>query len=305
MKTVQDFHKYLDAWRQTIQFHPQDPIHVHTDGMCENQEMHLGIFISQNQNTLLAEHFYAGHGTCNEAEYIAVKTALEILKQLLPHPTQPIRLYSDSQLVVSQLNGIWRPKDRMRDYCCYLIRLKNQYPFEIIKIDREHNQIADSLAQSFKLKREDQQVSLPFERSRFTNARETANSQYNPFFFLDQEDRELLKTITGYHWGKQLWDAWNNYQRTPDKILNVLDNLLRQIQQTHAALSAKDQNLKCCLDAAFKEAEDALSNLATCIKHKQYELAEELLNELTCNSTNPCAEYVYPELEEMEENPAS
>jgi len=53
-----------------------------------------------------------GMNTCNQAEYGAVLKALEYLLPALDYPGRlDIEIYSDSQLVVSQINGGWKIKD--------------------------------------------------------------------------------------------------------------------------------------------------------------------------------------------------
>jgi ribonuclease HI len=126
------------------------PIELRVDGLCENQgAMHIGLFASQGETCLFAEHAEVGAGTCNEAEYIAVKFGLSVLRALYPEPKVAIRVFSDSQLVTQQLNGKWHAKDRMQAYCLYLLRFQQNYPFTITKIPRSQNQIADSLAQKY------------------------------------------------------------------------------------------------------------------------------------------------------------
>jgi ribonuclease HI len=126
------------------------PIELRVDGLCEHQgAMHIGLFASQGETCLFAEHAEVGAGTCNEAEYIAVKFGLSVLRALYPEPKVAIRVFSDSQLVTEQLNGRWHAKGRMLSYCLYLLRLQKNFPFTITKIPRSQNQIADSLAQKY------------------------------------------------------------------------------------------------------------------------------------------------------------
>ena len=67
------------------------PIKLYVDGVCENPgPMHIGLFSVQGEATLFAEHFAVGDGTCNEAEYIAVKSGLTLLRLLIPDPGLPI-----------------------------------------------------------------------------------------------------------------------------------------------------------------------------------------------------------------------
>ena len=62
-------------------------LELFTDGLCENPgAMHIGLFARQGNRCLFTRHTFVGHGTCNEAEYSAVKTGLVVLQALFPSP---------------------------------------------------------------------------------------------------------------------------------------------------------------------------------------------------------------------------
>jgi hypothetical protein len=68
-----------------------EPIRLYVDGLCENPgAMHIGLFARQRDQCLFAEHMFVGHGTCNEAEYLALKCGLRILQEVYPQPTLAI-----------------------------------------------------------------------------------------------------------------------------------------------------------------------------------------------------------------------
>lgn len=60
-----------------VSINREQKLELFTDGLCENPgAMHIGLFARQGNNCLFTRHTFVGHGTCNEAEYIAVKTGL-------------------------------------------------------------------------------------------------------------------------------------------------------------------------------------------------------------------------------------
>ena len=136
-----------------ISINREQRLELFTDGMCENPgAMHIGLFARQGNNCLFTRHTFAGYGTCNEAEYIGVKTGLTILQALYPQPAVPVVVFCDSQLVTNQVNNLWKSSGKMRDYCIFLRRLRKTYPFALQKIPRSENEIADGLAQKYILK---------------------------------------------------------------------------------------------------------------------------------------------------------
>jgi len=85
-----------------------------------------------------------GYGTNNEAEY---KSLIFLLQEIIRRNIKKISIYGDSQLVVNQVNGIFKTKDyRMK-------KLRNEARTLLKKIDRSNlhhiprskNKKADSL----------------------------------------------------------------------------------------------------------------------------------------------------------------
>jgi ribonuclease HI len=149
-----------------ISINREQKLELFTDGLCENPgAMHIGLFARQGNNCLFTRHTFAGHGTCNEAEYIAVKTGLTILQALYPEPGVPVVVCCDSQLVTKQVNNLWKSSGKMRDYCIFLRRLRKTYPYTLQKIPRSENEMADGLAQKYILKNSGRCMTL--ENGRF------------------------------------------------------------------------------------------------------------------------------------------
>jgi ribonuclease HI len=149
-----------------VSINREQKLELFTDGLCENPgAMHIGLFARQGNNCLFTRHTFVGHGTCNEAEYIAVKTGLTVLQALYPEPGVPVVVFCDSQLVTKQVNNLWKSSGKMRDYCIFLRRLRKIYPYTLQKIPRSENEMADGLAQKYILKNSGRCMTL--ENGRF------------------------------------------------------------------------------------------------------------------------------------------
>lgn len=88
---------------------------------------------------------YLGHATNNVAEYEGLLMGLEALIQL---GRRRIRVQSDSQLLVRQLNGQYRVKDeKLKPLFERAMTLLRQFDsVEIVHVRRELNKLADRLA---------------------------------------------------------------------------------------------------------------------------------------------------------------
>lgn len=103
-----------------------------------------GYVISNSRDQILEEGgLYLGVTTNNQAEYRAVKLALEKAAQF--HPAQ-IDFYLDSQLVVSQLNGVYKIKNAaLKPVIAEVKSLAAKFPqVNFQHIRREYNQLADA-----------------------------------------------------------------------------------------------------------------------------------------------------------------
>src|ERR1044071_6919401 len=88
---------------------------------------------------------YLGHATNNVAEYEALLMGLEELRRL---GKKKIRVQSDSQLLVRQLNGQYRVKDEKLKHLFDRARnLLGEFdPIRVVHVSRESNKLADRLA---------------------------------------------------------------------------------------------------------------------------------------------------------------
>lgn len=108
------------------------------------------------------ESAYIGNNyTNNEAEYFGMLKALEKLQEL--NPTTSCVIYSDSELVVNQLNGKFKINSSTLITfwsACRLIIDNAKFKLKIKYIPREENARADALAQACTKERKDAGVQL-------------------------------------------------------------------------------------------------------------------------------------------------
>lgn len=88
-----------------------------------------------------------GKRTNNEAEYEAVITAL--LMCTMSGFTDPI-IYSDSAVVVNQVNGKWACRhERLLPLWLSVMEIKEEYRFRLCQVERTRVSLADALANKF------------------------------------------------------------------------------------------------------------------------------------------------------------
>lgn len=109
-------------------------------------EAGCGAVVFDEAGTVLAElHRYLGHNTNNVAEYEGLLMGLEGVLRL---GGKKLRIESDSQLLVRQVNGLYRVKDEklkvLHQQALSLLHRLDAY--RILHIGREQNRMADRLA---------------------------------------------------------------------------------------------------------------------------------------------------------------
>ena len=90
-------------------------LYIYTDGASRGNpgKSASGYLILDSSNKpLLKEVFYNGRKTNNFAEYIAIIAALEKVAKMYGYENNLI-LTSDSELVVKQINGLYKVKERV------------------------------------------------------------------------------------------------------------------------------------------------------------------------------------------------
>lgn len=92
-----------------------------------------------------------GTATNNEAEYTALIRALEMLlksSKLKNLDYKSVVVHSDSKLMVSQVNGLWKVNEsRIREFILKIRSLEGEVglPIRYVNIPREQNTVADDL----------------------------------------------------------------------------------------------------------------------------------------------------------------
>lgn len=107
--------------------------------------------IYQGNKLLFSHHEFIGRATNNVAEYTALIKALEKLKKLITDYRfliTSINVYSDSRLLVNQINGYFKVKSAViREFIMKIRVLEGEIGFPIAykNIPREKNVFADAL----------------------------------------------------------------------------------------------------------------------------------------------------------------
>jgi len=123
-------------------------VNVYTDGAIRPEIGASGLAAIVRNGRGQVLHWWSRHAgkmTCNEAEYAAVVLALESLRSMKP---QTIHIYSDSQVVVQQMQGLASTRAPALKQAQLRVRtLINEFEHvEFHHIPRERNRLADALA---------------------------------------------------------------------------------------------------------------------------------------------------------------
>lgn len=124
-------------------------VQLYTDGGARNNPGPAGIGAVVVQDGVEIGHVseYLGEATNNEAEYKAVIAGAALCKDL---GATEVHLYSDSQLVICQMKGQWKVKERrlqlLRDKAMVAMAVFGKISFNWIRRDSsEWNVRADQL----------------------------------------------------------------------------------------------------------------------------------------------------------------
>jgi len=127
---------------------PENYLTAHTDGGARGNPgpAGYGVVIHDAQgHKVAALSQYLGKQTNNVAEYQALIAALEYAVE---HGSRPLKVVSDSELLVRQIKGIYKVKEpTLRDLHARARQLINKLEwFDIEHVLRGHNREADDLA---------------------------------------------------------------------------------------------------------------------------------------------------------------
>ena len=126
---------------------------MYIDGAADLHSKTSGIggVIYKDGEELFAFSEYLDNATNNEAEYTAL---IHGLKSLLKLSVLNVTIFSDSELVVKQINGEYKVNnDRMKKLYCDAHELLSKFiSWELKHVLRDKNTIADKLATDGRLK---------------------------------------------------------------------------------------------------------------------------------------------------------
>ena len=118
-----------------------------TDGASKGNPGPAGIgFTIEKDGVVLEESCeYTGKTTNNIAEYTALVAAVKRMKEL---GATDVIIYSDSELAVKQINGIYKVKNKgLKPLYSEVTKLLEEFDsFRVIHVPREENSTADRLA---------------------------------------------------------------------------------------------------------------------------------------------------------------
>ena len=143
--------KQLELW-QTDSHEQQQEVAVtwqlFIDGASKNNPgpAGAGFVILKNQELICRQGFYLGKRTNNQAEYFALVLGVFFVQKYIKKH-EALTIISDSQLLVRQMNGVYKVKD------AYLAQLKQLaglwlqgHRYKVTHVLREHNTLADEMA---------------------------------------------------------------------------------------------------------------------------------------------------------------
>ena len=121
---------------------------LYVDGASRNNPglAGAGIYLIKNDEPVLKKSFFLGIKTNNQAEYLALLLGLFFLRNLIRSGNK-IHIFSDSQLLVRQLQGKYKVKNpNLKILSQAVISFLTRYNFNVEHIERKKNIIADKLA---------------------------------------------------------------------------------------------------------------------------------------------------------------
>ncbi len=125
-----------------------DELHVHTDGAARGNPgpAAIGVFVTTGDGREVASFSqYIGENTNNYAEYTALVHALRLLSAF---NLGKLRIFSDSDLMVQQVKGVYRVKQpHLKSLHSQVMSLLGNFRnWRIDHVPREENREADKLA---------------------------------------------------------------------------------------------------------------------------------------------------------------
>ncbi|XP_030949955.1 uncharacterized protein LOC115973854 [Quercus lobata] len=130
----------------TVSQHENTWWKAHVDGAANQRGSGLGLVLLSPEGITIEKSFKLGFSaTNNEAEYEVLLEGMRMIRKL---GGKSVDMFSDSRLIVGQINGDMEAKDeRMQEYLVRVKHLQTQfYHFRLTYVPRSGNTHADSLA---------------------------------------------------------------------------------------------------------------------------------------------------------------
>ncbi len=106
----------------------------------------VGIYLIKNEKEVVKKGYFLGQKTNNQAEYYSLIYGLQELKDHYK-PDDELQIYSDSELLVRQINGKYKVKhEELKKLYDLAIDLLSKFKYKIEHVPRDKNKVADSLA---------------------------------------------------------------------------------------------------------------------------------------------------------------
>lgn len=159
-----------------------DELHVFIDGAARGNPgpAAIGVVILTRQGRRVAAFGEAiGEATNNFAEYTALVHAMRLLSA---YEVERLRIYADSELVVRQIQGLYRVRERsLRSLHSQVMSMLGRYrDWSIQHVPREQNREADRLA--------NHALDVAGDRSQAAASRFGAPSEEQPTLFPEEEE---------------------------------------------------------------------------------------------------------------------
>ena len=120
---------------------------AHTDGASRGNPGPAAFGYTIEKDGVVIEEYseYIGKATNNIAEY---KAFLSVMKRMKALGATKVAIFSDSELAVRQINGLYRVKNAgLLPLHAEIMELANEFhSFRVIHVRREMNSLADKLA---------------------------------------------------------------------------------------------------------------------------------------------------------------
>lgn len=145
--TEEDISKFLDKVINLINKNSEVEIYVDGASSSNPGKAGIGVILKVGNEAVESISKPIGDATNNVAEYTAL---IEGLKLALQKGYKKIKVYSDSELIVKQIKGDYKVKNKdLLNLYGQVKRLESQFEkIEIEHINRENNKQADKLAKN-------------------------------------------------------------------------------------------------------------------------------------------------------------